>query len=136
MSRKHAKHNKSACEFIKNSGAYPDWVITTAYYSALHFMQSELFPAQYENPDTGNVTNYGTFAEYCSDVVGKSKHGLLLKLVEENVDDEDVIDAFTSLKDLCWTARYSYYGYAHDVAEACFNDLVLIEEYCEPVPKT
>lgn len=133
MSRNHAKHNKKACKFIKESNLFNDWVITTAYYSSLHFMQSELFPELFENPSNGKIKKYQTFNQYFRDSNGYTKHGLLLKLVEDNVDDDSVIDAFTSLKELCWTARYSEYDYSAEIAQECYDNLNLIEEYCEDV---
>lgn len=133
MSRNHAKHNKTACKFIKDSELFNDWVITTAYYSALHFMQSELFPGQFENPTNGKIKTYTSFDKYFNDTKGFTKHGLLLNLVEQTVDDEDVIDGFTSLKELCWTARYTTYCYSKNIASECYKNLELIEEYCEEV---
>lgn len=133
MSRSHAKHNKEACKFIKDSENFNDWVITTAYYSALHFMQTELFPGTYESPRTGEMKNYSSFDRYYKETSGYTKHGLLLELVEDYVDDEDVIDGFTSLKELCWTARYTTYCYSTEIANECFSNLELIEEFCEEV---
>jgi hypothetical protein len=131
MSRNHAKHNKEACKFIKDSGLFNDWVITTAYYSALHFMQSYLFPETYENPQTGQMKRYDNFDKYFHDTRDYTKHGLLLSLVEEQIDDNDVIDGFTSLKELCWTARYSSYYCSNEIANECYKNLEVIEEYCE-----
>lgn len=131
MSQKHAEHNKKACEFLKDSKLFNDWVITTAYYSALHFMQSELFPGTYENPRNGKMKSYDNFDKYHRDSTDISKHGLLLQLVEENVDTDEVIDGFTSLKELCWTARYSNYTFSEEIANECFENLERIAEYCE-----
>lgn len=130
MSRKHAEHNKTACKFIKESKQFNDWVITTAYYSALHFMQSEFFPGKYENPANGQMKSYDNFDKYHRDSSDISKHGLLLQLVEENVDEKDVIDGFTSLKELCWTARYSSYTFSENIANECYKNLELIDDYC------
>lgn len=108
-------------------------MITTAYYSALHFMQSELFPSKYENPINGKMKHYENFDKYHRDSTDISKHGLLLQLVEENVDSDDVIDGFTSLKELCWTARYSSYTFSEEIANKCYENLELIADYCREV---
>ncbi|PWH85023.1 hypothetical protein [Brumimicrobium oceani] len=129
MSLKHAKHNKKACEFLRESGHFNDWVITTAYYSALHFMQGDMFPGSFENPINGQIKKYQNFNQYHHDVNGPSKHGLLLKLVED-LGDDDVIDAFTNLKDLCWSARYTNYCYDKEVTDLCYDSLNIIEEFC------
>ena len=134
MSQNHAKHNKEACEYIKDSGKFNDWVVTTAYYSALHFMQNELFPDHYEHPINGEIKRYNTFQNYFQDSDKKlSKHGLLLELVEENVDDDDVINGFRSLKELCWTARYRQYQFNPAIANECYDNLELVSEYCSEI---
>lgn len=104
-----------------------------AYYSALHFMQSELFPAKYENPLSGDIKHYDSFDKYYRDCSDISKHGLLLQMVESHIDDTDVIDGFTSLKELCWTARYSSYTFSEEIAQECYEKLELIEHYCDEV---
>ena len=43
MKQEHAKHNEDACHYLNQSGKYNDWVITTAFYSAMHYVQYELF---------------------------------------------------------------------------------------------
>ncbi len=136
MSLNHARHNKEACEFLNQhkENKFGDWVITTAYYSALHYFHSELFPGSYESQMNGRITNFSSFEHYYNNTnKKKSKHVLLLQLVEENVEDDDVIDAFTTLKNLCWTARYKDYCCEPDVVEECYKGIDLISEYCEPV---
>ena len=96
-------------------------------------MQSELFPCQYENPRNSKIKNYNNFDQYFKDSFGFTKHGLLLNLVEENIDDEDVIDGFTSLQELCWTARYTTYKYSTEIADECYKNLEIIEVYCDAV---
>lgn len=76
--------------------------------------------------------NFIKYYHDCSDN-NMSKHGFLLQMVEEYVDDEDVIDGFTSLKELCWTARYSRYAFSKEIANQCYRNLELIEEYCNEV---
>lgn len=44
MRKEHAIHNEAACDFLLSSKRFNDWVVTTAFYSALHFIQHELFP--------------------------------------------------------------------------------------------
>lgn len=134
MSLSHARHNKEACEHLLQSGKFNDWVITTAYYSALHYANYELFPKSYAHPRTGNVKNYSCFDEYYNDrsIISTTKHGLLLELVEDNMDDE-VSEAFSSLKELCWTARYENYDQDVDLARESYNNLLEVSEFCEPL---
>jgi len=131
MSQSHAKHNKDACELLLKNGRFNDWVITTAFYSALHFMHSELFPNQYEGNSNGDLRTFNSFDEYYNHLrPNKTKHGFLLEMVENNIEDEEVIDAFTMLKEICWTARYANYQQTSEVAKESYSGLNLIEEYC------
>ena len=43
-SKDHAIHNELACIYLDKCTDFPDWVITTSFYSSLHFLQHKLFP--------------------------------------------------------------------------------------------
>lgn len=133
MSLNHARHNKEACDFLRESKKFNDWVVTTAYYSALHYAHCELFPLQCESPSSGRVKTYNSFDEIYHERSNKgtSKHGFLLELTEEHIPE--ISDEFRTLKELCWTARYSNYNVSEQISDACFESLEVISEYCEPV---
>ncbi len=40
----HAIHNKEVCVHLSKESRYSDWVITTAFYSAVHFVEHKIFP--------------------------------------------------------------------------------------------
>ena len=46
----HAIHNKEACEYLSKEPKFSDWVITTAFYSALHFIDYKIFPLDLKLP--------------------------------------------------------------------------------------
>jgi len=46
--RKHAIHNEQVCDYLLASNEFHDWVVTTAFYAALHFVQSDIFPLTYK----------------------------------------------------------------------------------------
>lgn len=58
MPLNHAKHNYEVCFFLYEKTKYNDWIITTAYYSAIHFVYYKLFPNKYEDPLTGNIKQF------------------------------------------------------------------------------
>ena len=107
MGKTHSQHNYEACEFILNHGQFHDWVITTAFYSALHHVQEEIFP--FTDKDNNS---YNTFEQYYSKSLrdGKkiSKHGLTIKLVEQRITGAGTL--YRSLHDMCKTCRYSNYN--------------------------
>lgn len=53
MRKQHAIHNEEACDFLLSSNKFNDWVITTAFYSALHFVQHEIFPLTHDDKKYG-----------------------------------------------------------------------------------
>lgn len=38
-----AKHNEELWELLLKNGKFSDWVITAAFYSALHYVEHEVF---------------------------------------------------------------------------------------------
>ncbi len=40
----YAQHNEKACKYLDKKPEFTDWVITTAFYSALHFVRYKIFP--------------------------------------------------------------------------------------------
>jgi hypothetical protein len=84
MKAVHALHNEEACDYLFADEKFNDWVVTTAFYSALHFAHHELFPGNYEG------THHTGFDEYCIFLYKKrkakrakiiSKHAATLQLV-------------------------------------------------------
>lgn len=104
---KHAYNNLEACKYLNQSGNFRDWVITTAYYSALHFVSYLIFPYKQEHED-GRTYELQTLDEYYSfNNLSNGKHNELANIV---ADDYPSISAdFDWLKDLCMTARYKNY---------------------------
>lgn len=129
---KHAKHNKSACEYLNETALFGDWVITTAYYSAIYFVCHTLFPNQYDIK--GRVSNYNTFEEYyrayrqINQGMELNPHKLRLELVEEFIPE--VATSYKTLKDQCWTARYVNYKFDKSIVAICKECLNEIERIC------
>ena len=129
MSILHGQHNKKACDFLLESGEFNDWVITTAFYSALHYLESELFPLSLTN-NSGRTNNYHSFDEYCSENQNyRSKHRLRRSLIEEHLPEISI--EYNTLMDLCWTARYSNYQHEKETAEWAKQNLEQIISFIE-----
>ncbi len=129
----HAKHNKDVCEFLHESNPeFGDWVITTAYYSAIYYVSHHLFPNQYEI--NGKVRRYDNFEEYYrefkrySNGVELNPHKIRLQLVEEYIPE--IYVEYKTLKDECWTSRYVNYVFNTLEVETCKDCLREIEEIC------
>jgi hypothetical protein len=50
MKREHGKHNKAVCDklHLQSDLDCNDWVLTTAFYSSIHFFDHLLFPCEYK----------------------------------------------------------------------------------------
>lgn len=104
---RHACHNEEVCKLINANGKFPDWVITTAFYSAIHFVSFRIFPIIVEN-EGGHQDQLTTLDEYHRYHGFKfSKHQALSDLVYMRYPN--ISPDFDWLMDLCMTARYQNY---------------------------
>jgi len=108
----HAIHNEETCDFLLSSGKYNDWVVTTAFYSALHYICYELFPLErndeiYNNFEAYHRSNYN---KENSD----SKHSSIIKLINTELPSCNMF--YRSLFDQCMKARYINYMVSNDFA--------------------
>ncbi|MBK7683661.1 MAG: hypothetical protein IPJ26_14860 [Bacteroidetes bacterium] len=128
----HACHNHDACLELDKLLEYNDWVITTAFYSALHYVDHSLFPDQFEIK--GKESRCTCFEEYISK---KSKgafvspHALRLDLVFLKL--EDIGSSYKTLFDLCKTARYKNFKMSIEDKNIALYELKNIKEFCVEV---
>lgn len=102
----HSQHNYEACKFLLEDGRFYDWVVTTAFYSALHLVQEFIFPF---SDDEGYT--YSSFEQYFNKSISEgnkiSKHQSTIKLVEQRISGAG--NLYRSLHDMCRTCRYRNY---------------------------
>ena len=126
----HAQHNESVCDFLYESNRFPDWVVTTAFYAALHYLECLLFPKTALN-HRGEMQEFDTFDRwYSKGYTGRSnKHAALKDLVQSNCEGF-VSTSYRALHDNSHTARYNNYRIKPALAEKCRRDLKRIRDYC------
>lgn len=102
----HAKHNEAVSKFLDKKPENADWVITTCFYAALHFVQYALFPLKLKTQD-GQKFTVKSLDEWANNnnPKGLNRHQQLSDLVG-NEFPKELSAAYDQLKDLCWTARY------------------------------
>lgn len=127
MSKKlHAERNERLCRKLRKDGDYLDWVVTTSFYSALHFVQNEIFPL-----DNG-ARKYTNFENYYNShtFVGKrpSKHKATIDLTFEHLGDAG--ESYEWLHDTCITARYHRYNIPEAIADKAIEHLEIVKGYC------
>jgi len=121
----HAEHNKSVCDHLIENTEFHDWVITTAFYAAIHFLRHYLFPLE-----EGGKT-FNTFDDYCgSNKIYRNKHSQMRKLVEEHAH-HTIASTYNQMLDICWSARYSQYKFSAEIAGLARRRLNHIENNCK-----
>ncbi|TAL69337.1 MAG: hypothetical protein EPN82_07280 [Bacteroidetes bacterium] len=126
-----AKHNKELCLFLKTTNKYDDWVITTAFYSSLHFVCYKLFPLK--EKINGEERIFQTFEQYgifYQRKIGKyfSKHQILSDLVGFYLPK--IQPFYDSLMDFSMKARYNHYKLTTKQCETAIEHLNKIESCC------
>ncbi|NLW30304.1 MAG: hypothetical protein GXY77_02480 [Fibrobacter sp.] len=130
---KHANHNKEACEHIGTVQKYPDWMITTAFYSALHFIDSKIFPTDIECNNKkikcSSIDNYFAILKRRSADI-PPKHVIRKQLACKQMNS-DISSRFERLSNASSTARYSNYNaFTFKQAQQFHSDLCAIEDFC------
>lgn len=126
--RNHALRNEQACFYLQESGGFPDWVITTAFYSALQFIKYKVFPL------TINETTFNNLDEYRDYMVtnhynhGTSSHSILKKLL--NKQFRNIAAPYNELYDACQNARYVEYDVSQEEVELALKNLAEIKKFC------
>ena len=124
----HAIHNEKVCNYLSKKSDYGDWIITTAFYSALHFLRHKIFPF-YMNTEDGKKIKVSEFEVYCLFCnLHKSKHAIFSELVEKKA--KPIAPEYNNLKDISFTARYVNYNYDRDISSLAKKQLLKIKEYC------
>lgn len=124
MSKNHAKHNEEVCDFLIADGRFNDWIITTSFYSALHYVQHEIFPLTEETIKYTNFDGYYTFVLKSQNI---SKHEGTKKLVKEHIPT--CFAHYRWLFDACMNARYSKYQISNQKAAEAKSNLIEIKKH-------
>ena len=121
--REHAIHNLEACRFLKENSNFNDWVITTAYYTANHFVRYKIFPHTIDNQTFKSFDE--CYNRYNHQV---SKHNYLGNLVAQNLPP--INEAFWFLIKACHSARYYDYKVSTVDVERSMRHLEQIVRHC------
>lgn len=129
----HATHNKKISNLLYNSKEEcSDWVVTTSYYSAYHYLKSFLFPGTFFCHKRRRDYEFSSFEEYYKSyktVNFANRHEAMNHIVDCYL--EDLADSCQFLKDGCIEARYYNYQVPPKKAEESLNELNVISDYIE-----
>lgn len=125
----HALHNETVCELLFQSNKF-DWTITTAFYSALHYVQNKIFPLKQRTKDGKSKFEIPSFNSYCKSFnpLQKAKHELLIELVENYCSE--ISPEYNWLYDTCRNARYHDYNLTQKTAQKALDCLKKIKNHC------
>lgn len=119
----HARHNRKACDHLHAAGEFPDWVITTAFYCAMHYALAIVFPYEEDG------ITYKNIEEYFNNHDSSSKHSAALHLIRRK--HFAIAEKYKQLKDVAHTARYHDYDHPSVVVSKMRKNLDAIQNYAE-----
>jgi hypothetical protein len=124
----HAQHNEKTCKYLRIKPDYLDWVITTAFYSAIHYVRFKMLPQTIiASKGSIEVTDFETFFSLCKKS-HQGRHGFqtdqVVKLFPE------IASEYSQLQDMCETARYRNYKADREMSNLAFERLQTIKKFC------
>lgn len=124
----HALHNERVCRYLDKKANFTDWVITTAFYSSMHFLDHKILP--FELTYSGGKTTIRNIGDYkrVKGLYNLNKHKAFCQIVEEQAPSVSI--EYNELKDICWTARYVDYKYDRAISNKAKESLRKIKDYC------
>ncbi len=119
----HAKHNESVCNYLGRNSAFGDWVITSAFYSAMHYVRHLMIPATIDGH---------TYTDFDSLFLSQKKmmegrHGFMKDYVVRNFSEIGIY--YCRLHDMSTTARYINYVFTREQSNMAKKYLGVIKEY-------
>lgn len=126
VKKEHGRHNKEVCDHLNlRSGDLKcnDWIITTAFYSSIHYIDHVLFPCNYDGKTFKNINEAHNY------INTQSKHTTRGHLVTKLIPEYK--GRYSFLVEESQNARYSNYNVNDSLARRAITELDKIAEYCE-----
>lgn len=126
----HALHNELACDYLSTDEQFRDWVITTAFYSSLHFVQHKMFPGN--APINGVQVHCKDFSDYYNRIAGRNrtdKHAETINLVWQVLPT--IGPDYQRLYEICRDSRYRNYRVSKKQADVAREMLGKIKDLCD-----
>jgi hypothetical protein len=109
---------------LRETGCYNDWVVTTAFYSGIHFLEAHLFTdiLTYGTRDLRNLDEAHKFLKF------ESRHATRRHLVSKFLSTID--GDYSWLESQSRNARYKNYKVQDKIAETACKCLSNIKNLC------
>lgn len=126
MKREHGQHNKKVCDYLnlKCEETFHDWITTTAFYSAIHFLDHALFPCTYGDKIFKDINEAHSFLRHQSNSKHNTRFVLLNKTLPKHAND------YNFLIEESQNARYYNYQVNEVISNRAVNALgKIIDSY-------
>ena len=120
----HALHNEKVCNFISKKEDYGDWIITTAFYSAIHYVRYLMLPVNLKNGTEINCFE-ALFNIQRGSVEGR--HGFQNRYVTTKITE--IAIEYKQLHDWCNQARYFEYNQPRVLSKQAKENLLTIKKH-------
>jgi hypothetical protein len=126
---KRALHNESVCNYLSKKQDFGDWIITTAFYSALHFTRHKLLPVEHTNKD-GTTETYNDFETWYRTAKREyeGRHGFQIRMVKDRLVKIDF--EYARLHEASENARYKNQDFDRKHVNQLKEYLSTIKRFC------
>ena len=125
----HALHNVKVCNYLHKKEEFGDWIIVTAFYAALHFVNHVIFHFTIMKADKSiQIDSVEDYIHHLRVINSKSKHAILTDLVVTY--HPSIAVAYSRLKDLSFQARYQNYQFSRAITDFAKAQMDEIKNYC------
>jgi uncharacterized protein (UPF0332 family) len=119
----HAERNKELSENLLKEGVYFDWVVTTAFYSSIHFVEEYLLPCELNGKKCSNIRDVKNALNQ------QGRHAARERLVFHKMSE--LSPKYKWLDDQSRNSRYVTYKVNKAFAEKAIQFLKVIKETLE-----
>lgn len=120
----HAQRNRTLSIQLLEQGTYLDWVVTTSFYSSIHFIENNLLPTTIDGNTCSQL--YDVKKVYKADNLHQTREWLC-----QDKLTFDTASKYKWLSDNSKNARYTSYKISKAVAEKALKNLDIIEKECK-----
>jgi hypothetical protein len=125
MKKEWGDRNAALCEHLAGNGNYDDWVVTTAFYASIHYIDHKMFPIKDNN---GEILYNDILHAKAKLRRQEPPHATRKRLVSMYLDT--VSSAYNFLYDACMFARYKSYKVKPWRVAKAKRSLDEIKKYC------
>ena len=123
-----AVYNETVCRHLKKETRFYDWVVTTAFYSAIFYTRHKLIPFE-KDLKSGRKVKFNDFETLYENFSGNlNRHNYQVLVVDENHPEIGV--KYKQLYEMANNSRYNDFNVGNNKALRAWKCLSVIKSYC------